>query len=152
MRVLECRIDYDQVIERCGTLSIYEGRDAVDANGESIFLKLKITAQDEPLIKVYAKEAAHIIEPRFGDIVTGTTINDTGIVFMMEYDDTRWSKDLAFKDAVFESIVLYCMGQWFAYNGDADKAARFNTMCSEVTAASVEVLFSKKKPRLSRNS
>ena len=45
--------EYIKAIDKCEMLSSFEGRDLVGDSGESLYLKIKITEQDRPLIRTY---------------------------------------------------------------------------------------------------
>ena len=54
--------EYIKAIDKCEMLSSFEGRDLVGDSGESLYLKIKITAQDRPLIRTYLEQAARVLE------------------------------------------------------------------------------------------
>ena len=61
---------YSAVISRCKMLASFEGRDYTGDSGESLFLRVKLTEQDEPLLLSYLEEAARRIEERVARMVS----------------------------------------------------------------------------------
>ena len=72
-------------------LSSFEGRDLVGDSGESLYLKIKITEQDRPLIRTYLEQAARSLEEGMSKIITSSAYSEEGFVWEVRTEDTRWN-------------------------------------------------------------
>lgn len=70
-------------------LSSFEGRDLVGDSGDSLYLKVKITEQDRPLIKTYLEQAARALEEGMAKIITSSAYSEEGFVWEVRTEDTR---------------------------------------------------------------
>lgn len=57
--IMEVKIKYKDLIDRCEELSAFEANGRVDANGESRYLELHINEVDRKLVSEYIKQAVH---------------------------------------------------------------------------------------------
>lgn len=70
--------EYIKAIDKCEMLSSFEGRDLVGDSGESLYLKIKITEQDRPLIRTYLEQAARVLEEGMAKIITSSAYSEKG--------------------------------------------------------------------------
>ena len=90
-------------------IASYEGRDYTGDSGDSLYLTVKITNQDLPLIKRYLEEAARLIEDGVARMVDASSYSDSGFSWTLRTEDTRWNTnkklDENLKDAMMQWLV-----------------------------------------------
>lgn len=111
---MEYELKYSLAIEKCKMLSSYEGRDAVGESGDSLYLKVKITEQDEPLIRKHLEDAARALEELMARMIVATDYNEGGFVWELRTEMTRWNRLRTFGGNVLEAVVSYAMGEWLS--------------------------------------
>lgn len=105
-------ITYSDIINKVKMLSSYEGRDYAP-DGDNQYIKVKITTQDEPLIKEYISTAINTL---LGSLLhIGYSISETEASATITYngDNTRTDISRA-KRYVEEAIVANVMASWLA--------------------------------------
>lgn len=105
---------YTPVIEQCKMLSSYEGRDYVNEKGESMYLTVKITEQDLPLLNTFITQAVSTLEERIARILIGTERTQDGFTWEIRSEATRWNKNTHLTQNLQEAIVGYVMMNWLA--------------------------------------
>lgn len=140
---------YAELLARCKTLSSFEGRVAVNANGESDYLKTKISTQDETLVRTFIQEAAHQLEDKIGGIVIASSeYGDTSFTWMLDIDTERWSRDDTMEKSISESVSSYAMKMWMEYNGNSKRADIYEQIWQSMSAAVRRMAYRKTKPVL----
>lgn len=104
--------DYNKAIDRCKKLSSFEGRDAIGGSGENIYLSIKITDQDVPLLKEFFNTAALVLEESCAKIVVSSDYNNAGFIWNLNLDTRRWNEQRNLNKYVEEAIVSFAMMKW----------------------------------------
>ena len=141
------QFQYATALERCSMLSSFEGRDYVGGDGESLFLTVKITEQDKPLILTYMEQAARDMETRLDNMVTSTEYDTDGFTWELRTEETRWNPDKRMDNSVREALVGYAMARWLEDRKPARKAAYDEIWNGSATMA-VANLYRKRAPEL----
>lgn len=140
---------YDDLLARCNTLSSYEGRNAVSANGESDYLKTKISNQDETLVRMYLQEGAHLLEDIIGGkIIASSEYGDDSFTWMLDIDTERWSRDDTMSKSIMESVSSYAMKMWMDYNDKPKRAETYEQIWQSMSAQVRRMAYRKTKPVL----
>lgn len=141
--------DYTDVLSQCVMLSSYEGRDFVGKSGESLFLDIKITAQDKPLINTYIVQAAQILQEKMGRMITSADYIENGFTWNIRTEETRWNVNTKLDENLKEALVSYAMMNWLLEK-KADKAPMYKSLWDDMSAMCVQNVFRKMPPRKKR--
>jgi hypothetical protein len=138
--------EYKDVLTRCVILSSYEGRDYVGDSGDSMYLTVKITQQDVPLLKTYISDAVHKLEDMLQRMVISSIYKEDSLEWELRTDETRWNLRKKFTDNFQEAVVGYAMFNWL--NGrKADSVATYQAIWQDMSAMCVRNLFAKIPPK-----
>lgn len=143
---MEYELKYGLAMEKCKMLSSYEGRDASSESGESIYLKVKITEQDEPLLRSYMEKAARMIEERISRMMVSSEYGADGFRWRMRTDETRWNKLRDFGGNVLEAVVSYAMGEWMS-DKIPGRTEMYKGMFADMSVMVVKNIFFKMPPK-----
>lgn len=127
-------------------LCSYEGRDETDANGESKYLDIRITGQDEPLLYGYMREAAASIESLISRMVLSSDYADDGARFELRTEETRWNGMKSFGKYMNEAVVSHAMSKWLVGRKDS-KVEFYGTLYADMCRMLVKNLFEKSAPK-----
>lgn len=136
---------YDEALERCVMLSSYEGRESADGSGETKYLQIKNTEQDRPLILVYIAAAARLLQERMSRMITSAEYNETGFVWTVRTEETRWNVNTKLDKNIQESLVSYAMMNWLAER-KPDRVDMYRQLWQDMTQMCVANLFRKSVP------
>lgn len=139
-------LKYGDVLERCRMLCSYEGRDETDANGDSKYLDIRITVQDEPLLYGYMREAAEYIESLISRMVLSSEYWDGGFRLELRTEETRWNGMKNFGKYMNEAIVSNAMSKWLIGRKDS-KVEFYGTLYADMSRMLVRNLFDKSAPK-----
>lgn len=148
---MEYEFLYDKVIERCKMLSSFEGREYVSQSGESMYLTVKITEQDVPLLLGYAARAAKSLQERMSRMIVSATYSEEGFKWNIRSRETRWNINTALDRNIEEAIVAYSMASWMEGRKD-DKVPMYRQMWEDISLQCVQNVFRKMPPRKVRPS
>lgn len=157
---------YSEAIERCEMLSAFESRNAVDANGESLYEMVKIVAQDKDLLTAYLATSARLLEEMFSPVVTESAYVDRavaevmdaegnvtapekipGFTMVLDRDEERWSAGRRdFVRYLTESLSSYAMWQWLM-DKLPERANVYGELWQQMSAATVNALHRLGAPR-----
>lgn len=70
--IMQVKIKYEDLMDRCEQLSAFEADRKVDANGESRYLELHINEVDKQLVQQYIVQARSILEERMERMIEFT--------------------------------------------------------------------------------
>lgn len=143
---MEYELKYSLALEKCKMLSSYEGRDAVGESGDSLYLRVKITEQDEPLIKRLFKNSAKVLEEQMARMIVSANYEMDGFVWELRTDMTRWNNLRAFGENVLEAVVSYAMSEWLA-DKIPIRSGIYKNLCADMGKMAVNNLFAKIPPR-----
>lgn len=143
---MELSFDYVSILERCKALSSYEGRNAVDGDGESAYLKTSIAEQDEVLVSSYINQGAHIIEDRIGKCISESTYTDDGFTINMKGYIDEWHKTGdSIRAKIFDALVNYAMRMWMDYNSNS-RSESYGAVFTDMLDNIVHTIYRKKAP------
>lgn len=103
---------YSGVVARCKMLSSFEGRDYVGDSGDSLYLRVKLTDQEDPLLIGYLDEAARRMEERVSRMVLASEYTDTGFTWTLRTEETRWNVNRDLDRHISEALAAYAMARW----------------------------------------
>lgn len=144
--IMEYELKYSLALDRCKMLSSYEGRDAVGESGDSLYLNVKITEQDEPLIRKHLEDAARALEEQMARMIVSAAYNDDGFVWELRTDMTRWNKLRAFGGNVLEAVVSHAMSEWLTDKVPA-RTEMYKNLFTDMGKMAVNNLFAKMPPQ-----
>lgn len=107
--IMEVKIKYKDLIDRCEELSAFEANGKVDANGESRYLELHINEVDEQLIQQYIMQARGILEERIERMIENIEEYGEVIKDIIQVPDTT---------PVFEYDLLFTRDDLSGYTND----------------------------------
>lgn len=148
---MEYEFSYDKVIERCKMLSSFEGRDFVGQSGDSLYLTVKVTDQDVPLLLQYAGQAAKELQERMSRMISSATYSSDGFSWSIRSKETRWNINTALDRNVEEAIVSYVMAGWLSGRKE-DKVPMYKQMWDDISMQCVQNIFRKMPPQKIRRS
>lgn len=129
-------------------LAAFEGKDYVNAEGESMFINVIITEQDEELIKTYIRQATKALAEKFERMIVDSSEDNESFTWSLRTDETRYPSTQINNliKHIKEAIVSYIMVNWLA-----ERKADRVTMYTELWNGSVELaaknIFRKAAPR-----
>ncbi len=151
---------YSEAFEKCAMMSAFESRNAVDANGESVYQTVKIVDQDTDLLYTYFAEAARLLEEAFAPVVTASVYADKestdattnvttypGFKLTLDRDENRWvggKRD--FNRYLTEALTSYALWRWLA-DKLPDRAGVYGELWQQMSAAAVNALHRLNAPR-----
>lgn len=145
---IEIDIRYSDVMEQLRKLSSFEGREAVDSMGSSMYPELHITGQDEDLLKDYAKQGAGELAALLGSIVAADTHDAEGIrIELGQLDCTRFSSDMMAQLSK-EAVSAYAMSKWMLLKKQKERMEFYNGLFSDMVEACKRTTYKKRKPSL----
>lgn len=104
-------ITYADIINKVKMLSSYEGRDYAP-DGDNQYIKVKITTQDEPLVKEYISTA---IDTLLGSLLhIGYSISETDASATITYNGYTRTDISRASRYITEAIIAYVMSSWLA--------------------------------------
>lgn len=138
---------YTDIISQVKMLTAFEGRDYVNGDGDSMFLSVVVTEQDEPLIITYINQALNALSTRFERMIDGITIADTHTTWSLRTTQTRHPKanGATLNKHLKEAIVSYTLMNWFAER-KADRVAMYSDLFNGSAELAAKNLFSKAAP------
>lgn len=146
---MELKFKYSDVMDRCRMLSSFEGREYVSKSGESLYLEIKITEQDEPLILSYMEQAARSLQEMMARMVTGAEYAKEGFTWEIRGEETRWNAGNLFDRSVHEAIVSYVMMNWLSEKKSA-RAEMYKTFWEDMGTMCVRNVMRKMPPKKKR--
>ena len=130
-------------------LSSFEGRDLVGDSGESLYLKIKITAQDRPLIRTYLEQAARVLEEGMAKIITSSTYSEEGFVWEVRTEDTRWNVNRKLDENLLDALVGYSMMSWLS-DRKPDRIGVYKSLWEDMSVMCVKNIYRKNPPLLKK--
>ena len=146
---MKLKFKYSDVMERCRMLSSYEGRDHMNEGGESLYLDIKITGQDEPLLLTYMGQAARALEERMRRMITDAEYTGEGFVWEMRTEETRWTPGQRFDGNLHEAIVSYVMMNWLSER-KSGRTGLYKTLWEDMSEMCVQNIYRKMPPTKKR--
>lgn len=145
---MDITFEYRDIISQTKMLSAFEGKDYVNANGESMFIDVIITEQDEPLIKTYINLAAIALFERFERMITSIKEDDDSFTWSIRIEETRYPKAQIsnLTKHIKESIVSYTMMNWLAEK-KPDRVAMYSELWNGSVQLAAKNIFKKAAPR-----
>lgn len=141
-------IRYADVMEQLRKLSSFEGREVVDASGNSKYPELHITGQDEDLLKDYAKQGAGELVALLGSIVAADMYDTEGIkIELGQLDCTRFSSDMM-AQLSREAVSAYAMSKWMHLHRETERTEFYNGLFDDMVEACKRTTYKKRKPSL----
>ena len=126
-----------------------EGRDLVGDSGESLYLKIKITAQDRPLIRTYLEQAARVLEEGMAKIITSSTYSEEGFVWEVRTEDTRWNVNRKLDENLLDALVGYSMMSWLS-DRKPDRIGVYKSLWEDMSVMCVKNIYRKNPPLLKK--
>lgn len=148
---MEYEFLYGKVIERCKMLSSFEGRDYVGQSGESLYLTVRVTEQDVPLLLEYAGRAAKNLQERMARMISSADYSEEGFKWVIRSKETRWNINTALDRNIEEAIVSYVMSVWLE-GRKSDKVSMYKQMWEDISIECVQNIFRKMPPKKFRPS
>ncbi len=142
--------DYTDTITRCSMIASYEGRDYTGDSGDSLYLTVKITNQDLPLIKRYLEEAARLIEDGVARMVDASSYSDSGFSWTLRTEDTRWNTNKKLDENLKDALVSYAMMQWLAERKPA-RVDMYKELWENMRIMAMKNIFRKMPPKLTED-
>lgn len=130
-------------------LSSFEGRDLVGDSGESLYLKIKITKQDRPLIRTYLEQAARVLEEGMAKIITSSTYSEEGFVWEVRTEDTRWNVNRKLDENLLDALVGYSMMSWLS-DRKPDRIGVYKSLWEDMSVMCVKNIYRKNPPLLKK--
>lgn len=143
---MEYSLQYDGVMEQCAMLSQFEGRDYHAENGDSLYLAVKITSQDEPLVRGYMEQGARKLEDMMERMVVESAYGDGGFRWELRTDETRWNAGKEFDGNMRDALKCYAMAKWLD-GRKSDRVEAYNTLFAELSEMCRKGLMRKTPPR-----
>ena len=137
--------DYSKAIGRMKMMSSFEGRNAVSGDGSSNYLQVKITEQDEPIIKEYAVTAALQIEENIARVVRSSDYSDDGFTWDLDLDTPRWNNKRNLNMYVEEAVVAYSIMKWVEENRP-ERLQPFQEIFNDMMVRVVDCVFRLRAP------
>lgn len=135
---------YSSIIERATMLSAFEAKQAINANGESMFGDVRIYAKDHDAIKTYIREGAKLLEARLASVFTiDQTESSTQITWTFTDIDSRRTELKA--DKFTEAIVCYSLSRWLE-NKIPNTSKAYSAMFQDLADAAIKITKTKRKP------
>lgn len=142
-------ITYESIIEQCKTLSSFEGSRLTDAQGESLYPIVRITEQDEPLIKSYAEQAVEHIHASARYAIGNVSYSDaTKITLTYNAGNALGNVPNDTAKVLNECIAMYVMQKWLE-NKSEERAKAYELMFTNLLATFKMLAHNKPKPSLS---
>ena len=138
---------YSSVLSRCKMLASFEGRDYTGDSGESLFLRVKLTEQDEPLLLSYLEEAARRIEERVARMVSASEYTEEGFTWTLRTEETRRNVNRELDRNISEALAAYTMMQWLADRKPA-RVEMYRSLWEGSSAMAEANLYRKNPPTL----
>lgn len=132
--------DYGELIGRMKMLSSYEGRNSIAGDGTSNYLKVKITEQDEPVVKEHISDAALRIEENIASAVHSSEYSETGFGWDLKLDTPRWNNRRSLSKYIEEAVVAYAMLKWVEENRP-ERVAAYSEIWNDMISRVVECVF-----------
>lgn len=139
--------DYKDALEKCGMLSSFEGRDHVGDGGDSLYLRIKITEQDRPLIVTYLERAARELEDMAARIITESSYTPDGFTWEVITERTRWNVNKKLDENMMDALTSYAMMEWLS-DRRPDRAAVYKQIWTDMAAMCVGNIYRKNPPSL----
>ncbi len=149
--LMKLNFKYSDVMERCRMLSSYEGRDHMNEGGDSLYLEVKITEQDEPLLLTYMGQAAHMLQEQMNRMITGSEYTDKGFVWDIRAEETRWNPNKKFDDNLHEALVSYVMMNWLSEK-KSSRTELYKTLWEDMSKMCVQNIYRKMSPTKKRRA
>ena len=151
---------YSEAFDKCVMMSAFEGRNAVDANGDSVYQTVKIVDQDADLLNAYFAEAARLLEETFAPVVTESSYVDKestdettkvtsypGFKMVLDRDEDRWAGGKRdFKRYLTEALSSYAMWQWLT-DKLPERANVYGELWQQMSLATTNALHRLNAPR-----
>lgn len=151
---------YSEAFDKCVMMSAFEGRNAVDANGDSVYQTVKIVDQDADLLNAYFAEAARLLEETFAPVVTESAYVDKeftdettkvtsypGFKMVLDRDEDRWAGGKRdFKRYLTEALSSYAMWQWLT-DKLPERANVYGELWQQMSLATTNALHRLNAPR-----
>ena len=141
--------EYIKAIDKCEMLSSFEGRDLGGDSGESLYLKIKITEQDWPLIRTYLEQAARVLEEGMAKIITSSAYSEKGFVWEVRTEDTRWNVNRKLDENLLDALVGYSMMSWLS-DRKPDRIGVYKSLWEDMSVMCVKNIYRKNPPLLKK--
>lgn len=122
---------------------------SVGDSGESLYLKIKITAQDRPLIRTYLEQAARVLEEGMAKIITSSTYSEEGFVWEVRTEDTRWNVNRKLDENLLDALVGYSMMSWLS-DRKPDRIGVYKSLWEDMSVMCVKNIYRKNPPLLKK--
>lgn len=141
------KFEYAKAIEKCGMLSSFEGRELVGDGGESLYLRVRITEQDKPLIREYMERAARSLEDGMSRIITSSEYSEEGFVWEVRTEETRWNVNRKLDENLTDALVGYAMAGWLS-DRKPDRIGVYKSLWEDMSVMCVRNMYRKNPPLL----
>lgn len=146
---------FEDITKRATMLSAFEAKQAINADGESMFGDVRIYSKDHEAITAYIQEGAKLLEAKLATAFTIDATDDadpsttpptppTMIIWTFTDLDTRRTALSA--DKFTEAIVAYTLCRWLE-NKIPNTAKAYVAMFQDLSDAAVKTAKTKSKPK-----
>lgn len=142
-------LNTDDILNKVKLLSEYEGRDARDANGVSIFDKVLVTEQDEDLVRPYITQGIDSLESALGSLLDDSSKSADGKTVILELKgNTPTAKKATEITTTMEEVVTaHVMFNWFSER-KPDRVEFYKLLIETMTNTAIRLVAQRKKPIL----
>ena len=146
MNNVSITLAYSDILQRATMLSAFEAKQAINAEGESMFSDVRIYEKDHSALIAYIKEGAKLLESKLATAFTiDSTASTTAITWAFTDNiDTRRVNITA--DKFTEAIVAYTLARWLE-NKIPNTAKSYVAMFQDLSDAAVKTAKTKSKPK-----
>lgn len=155
MNNVSITLAYSDILQRATMLSAFEAKQAINAEGESMFQDVRIYEKDWSALNVYIREGAKLLEAKLATAFTIDSTDDadptttpptpaTKIIWTFTDLDTRRTALSA--DKFTEAIVAYTLARWLE-NKIPNTAKSYVAMFQDLSDAAVKTAKTKSKPK-----
>lgn len=124
------KINYSDLFAEIKRVSAYEGKGAVDANGQSVFTETVVTDHEQPIIYAYFRPIAGEIRQTLNSAIKDVTvIEGDSATFVFHGDFTSLEGSASLRKRIFDLMVNYAIRNWLTEK----KSARAEFYMSLVT-------------------
>ena len=139
-------IKFTDIIGRCTLISAFDARESITGSGESNYKQMRITTQEDELLKTYIGQGANFIESKLTGILGVATTATDSISFNLMSTD-RGAGESTIKRSISETIVAYTLQRWYE-DKSPDKSKAYNALFTDMLEATKAIAYRKTHPTL----
>ena len=140
------QITFKDIIDRCTLISAFDARESITGSGESNYKQMRITTQENELLKTYIGQGANFIESKLTGILGVATTATDSISFNLLSTD-RSAGENTIKRSISETIVAYTLQRWYE-DKSPDKSKAYNALFTDMLEATKAIAYRKTHPTL----